>query len=503
MSKDSVVVIGAGVAGLTVAALLAHEGLKVTLLEAQGNAGGCAGSFRRGPYSFDIGATQVAGLEAGGIHDVIFRYLNCPIPDASILNPGCVVDLADGFKPIELFYDPEKWECERKSQFPGTELFWNLCEVLHHSNWMFVSRNPILPVQSSWDLLQLLKAIRPVNLLSGLISKMSITDLLKVCRCYQSKRLREFLDLQLKLYSQESANRTAALYGATVLQMAQAPLGLWHLNGSMQKLSDALTAAFLRDGGELLLRHKVVRISKEKGEGDLYLDIVCEKQNSLILSAPDIICTLPPQCLLGLMSSKDGLPPDYRQRLELLPKPSGALVFYGALARHTLPPNCCSHMQLASTELGSIFASISVEGDGRAPEGEATVIASIFTDPDDWFPLEKESYEHKKGIVLSQFLRIFSNWLEISPASWLHNEIATPRSFARWTGRPKGIVGGLGQHPSQFGPFGLPSRTPVDGLWIGGDSIYPGEGTAGVSQSSVMIARQVLARKGRELKLTL
>jgi phytoene dehydrogenase-like protein len=58
-------------------------------------------------------------------------------------------------------------------------------------------------------------------------------------------------------------------------------------------------------------------------------------------------------------------------------------------------------------------------------------------------------------------------------------------------------VGGLGQHPSRFGPFGLASRSPLAGLWLCGDSIHPGEGTAGVSLSALMAIRQLLAARGR------
>jgi phytoene dehydrogenase-like protein len=62
-------------------------------------------------------------------------------------------------------------------------------------------------------------------------------------------------------------------------------------------------------------------------------------------------------------------------------------------------------------------------------------------------------------------------------------------------------VGGIGQHPSRFGPFGLASRTPLPGLWLCGDSIYPGEGTAGVSLSALTAARQLLERRGLNLTL--
>ena len=70
------IVIGGGIAGLTAACLLAHEGVPVTLLEAHHQTGGCAGTFRRGPWTFDVGATQVAGLEPGGSHARLFRHLN-------------------------------------------------------------------------------------------------------------------------------------------------------------------------------------------------------------------------------------------------------------------------------------------------------------------------------------------------------------------------------------------------------------------------------------------
>ncbi|NDD68780.1 MAG: FAD-dependent oxidoreductase, partial [Synechococcaceae bacterium WB9_4xC_028] len=74
--QQDVIVIGGGIAGLTAAALLARHGLQVTLLEAHHQLGGCAGTFRRGPYTFDVGATQVAGLEPGGSHARIFKHLN-------------------------------------------------------------------------------------------------------------------------------------------------------------------------------------------------------------------------------------------------------------------------------------------------------------------------------------------------------------------------------------------------------------------------------------------
>jgi len=41
----------------------------------------------------------------------------------------------------------------------------------------------------------------------------------------------------------------------------------------------------------------------------------------------------------------------------------------------------------------------------------------------------------------------------------------------------------------------------MKGLWLCGDSIYPGEGTAGVSQSAVMVCRQLMFNKKRDFNL--
>ena len=113
------------------------------------------------------------------------------------------------------------------------------------------------------------------------------------------------------------------------------------------------------------------------------------------------------------------------------------------------------------------------------------------------------AYVLLEELVLKKILDAFQTSLGIDSTKWLHKELATPKSFARWTGRPLGIVGGLGQKPTTFGPFGLASRTPIKGLWLCGDSIYPGEGTAGVSQSALMACRQLMSENGRELTLTI
>lgn len=84
-----------------------------------------------------------------------------------------------------------------------------------------------------------------------------------------------------------------------------------------------------------------------------------------------------------------------------------------------------------------------------------------------------------------------ASYFTLTDATIVYAEAATPRTFAHFTGRDRGIVGGIGQRVPTFGPFGFANRTPVTNLWLVGDSTHPGEGTAGVSYSALTVVRQI------------
>ena len=61
-------VIGAGIGGLTTAALLLKAGHQVTILEAHIYPGGSVGTFYHKKFRFVAGATLAGGFSAGGPH---------------------------------------------------------------------------------------------------------------------------------------------------------------------------------------------------------------------------------------------------------------------------------------------------------------------------------------------------------------------------------------------------------------------------------------------------
>jgi len=326
MRNSEVIVVGAGIAGLTSAAILSKQGLSVNLIESHTQSGGCAGTFKRKNYIFDVGATQVAGLEKGGIHSRIFDFLDIPSPEATILDPACIVDLNDGGQPIPIWYEKSKWIAEQEIQFPGSGRFWKLCALIHQSNWIFANNNPVLPISNFWDFSQLLKALVPSNLVTGILVKSTIFDLLRICGLSKDERLIKFLNLQLKLYSQEDVYNTAALYGSTVLQMCQQPHGLWHLKKSMQSLSEALESSLRKTGVKIIFGQKVNSLNFD--DVNMCWKVSANsKKNSFIYHAKDLIYTAPPQSLLKYLKDPLKRKQSYKNRLNSLPDPSGALVF--------------------------------------------------------------------------------------------------------------------------------------------------------------------------------
>ncbi len=486
--KKKIGVIGAGIGGLTAGALLAKAGYDVTVFEQAMIAGGCASTFRRRNFIFDVGATQVAGLEPGGIHAQIFGELDLPLPSATPCDPSCAVFLPQETTPINVWRDRHKWQKERSFHFPGSEPFWSFMEDLFDRSWRFQQRSPVLPPRSGWDLVQLLRALRWDTLLTFPYTFATVGDALRGFGLHKDRRLRTFLDLQLKLYSQVNAEETALLYAATALAVSQAPLGLSHLKGSMQVLSDLLLQGLTKFGGKIRYRHRV----KEIKPGKKITLSIFHQHNVRTEEFDHVVANVTVQNLVRLLN----LPPhhSYRRRVEELPVPSGAFVVYLGVDEKAIPPDCPPHLQFLDRYDSdrSLFVSVSQPGDGRAPDGQRTIIASEFTPIALW--QNENNYKEQKEFFTQRALKQLNQYFDLI-GHLIHVEAATPRTFLRYTDRWEGIVGGVGMRVNTFGPFGFANRTPWRGLWLVGDSTHPGEGTAGVSYSAWTTVRQILAER--------
>ena len=83
-SECDVIVTGAGIAGLTAAALLARSGLKVVLLEKQSRPGGYFMGFKRKGFVFDSSIQWINGFNDSGFAGRIFGYIGPDFPKCKI-----------------------------------------------------------------------------------------------------------------------------------------------------------------------------------------------------------------------------------------------------------------------------------------------------------------------------------------------------------------------------------------------------------------------------------
>ena len=162
----------------------------------------------------------------------------------------------------------------------------------------------------------------------------------------------------------------------------------------------------------------------------------------------------------------------------------------------------CHHLLLEDwsameAEQGTIFVSIPTLLDpALAPEGRHIVHAFTPSNLEAWQGLSPSDYRAEKEAAADRLILRLEQILPGLGAAISHREVGTPRSHRRFLGRHQGSYGPV---PALRLPGLLPmpfNRSGIPGLYLVGDSCFPGQGLNAVAFSGFACAHRVGADLG-------
>jgi C-3',4' desaturase CrtD len=474
--QPDVLVIGAGISGLTAAAFLARSGARVQVVERHTIPGGCASFYQRKGFRFDVGATLASGFGPRGVHRALFALLGADVP-AEAVEPSMVVHV--GGDRVQRFGDA-RWIAERRRAFgSAADAFWTEQERIADLAWDFSTRFPMLPADAA-GAVALAGAFRLRHAPLVRTIGRTVADILPRPA---GAKLRAFVDAQLLITAQGDAAATDLSYGCTALDIARE--GTFHLPLGVSGIAVALARAARRHGGAIAYGTSVAEILVERGRA-----AGIRLADGTAVHAPCVVAAVPVQNVAALLGPAAA---PLAGRIAALPQHWGAFMAYVGLP----PADIALHHQIVLDEHGppgegnTTFVSFSAPGEReRARGGGRAVTISTHTDVARWerayaagsYDALKRAYGERLRCALDR----------VAPGAWEQAEVvelATPHTFAAYTGRLRGLVGGLPQTPANANLRALSHESGIAGLLLCGDTVFPGQSTVGASLSGLAAAR--------------
>jgi C-3',4' desaturase CrtD len=488
--ETEVVVVGGGIGGLTVAALLAARGVDVCLLERESSVGGCAASFEKFGYSFEQGYGLYASWEPDEIHHRVFAELPVEPPEVRLLEPSYVVRLPDKSE-ISITGNAVNFEDNLKQVFPECAeqavSFYRKLKPLNSAYRRLLIRTP-----------DFVEAVRDRKLFPFLRARSESAQILQASQQTTlqhlegtSLRFRRFIDVQLQALGQGNSAQVSFLYAAFALSASRG--GLFAMRGGASALASRLVESIKQSGGRIRLNTPVLRLSYNSRGEAVGVDLLT---GETVVASKAIVSNLTIWDTYGKLVGLNRTPTDVRQQLKSLRGWGAYLLYLGwgeaaasnSVSDHILTLSDWQDGPAYDPESSQLFFCAAPEWDPRAPEGKRAVTVHAFADVEDWFTFhtdETELEEKDQRMLETCWSRLHSAMPELGSSIEVI-ETANPRSFYEQTRRKLGMVGGVpaatclqGNRPGY--------TTSLSNLYIVSDTIAPG-GISGLTYSATALA---------------
>jgi phytoene dehydrogenase-like protein len=483
-----VAVIGAGFGGLGAALRLTERGARVALFEALRYPGGCASTFSRGGYRFESGATLSSGFAPGQLFDRWMRRYDLPLtldwldPVAQLRAPGLRLDIPPQADAL----------LARLCALPGApqpqlRAFFAEQRQVADTLWALFDDPDLLPPFGAAALLaHIQRAPRYLPLLRHLGRPLSAA--LRRHGLDAWAPLQIYLNAACQITVQASADEAEAPFAMSTLDYWFR--GTAHVRGGLGALADALLGAIRANGAQVSMPDEVRRLEPlPDGAWRLHT-------RRHTVEARQVVANLLPQALQAL------LPPDARSRWldalsDQVAQGWGAVMLYRALRAPLDAPDKPLHIELvqdpavAFTEGNHLFCSISGPLDpDRAPDGLRTMTASTHVPLQHLLSLP----DSDQAALIAQIQQTMRLGLHTLAPEWTdtrHELTASPRTFARFTRRPGGYVGGIPRRAGLHNYRHLLPTPALPHLYLVGDSVFPGQSTLATATGGVKLAEHL------------
>ncbi|QDF04246.1 phytoene desaturase family protein [Myxococcus xanthus] len=486
------VVVGAGFGGLAAALELTRRGARVALCESLNYPGGCASTFQRGGHAFESGATLFSGFEPHQLFGRWIRELALPIT-VDGLDP--VVELRTSTARLPVYRNRERFIetlCALPdAPAPAVRRLFALQAQVAGALWPLFDDPTLLP---PLDLRALLRhagrALQYPPLLRWLGRPLGAV--LEHLGLTTFAPLRTYLDALCQITVQCSAAEAEAPFALAAMDYYWRGTG--HVRGGIGQLARALAGAVEAQGGTVLLANRVKAVTPVAGGWS-----VSARRGEL--RTRHVVANVLPRSLSRLLD----VPLETMPRLDRLSRRVesgwGAAMRYLVVRTPDGADGQAHHLELVEDpsapfiEGNHLFMSISGEADtGRAPPGHRTVTVSTHVPLTTLSALPVEAQrgymEHIQARMDQGLRQLAPEWLE----GQTHAMTASPRTYQRFTQRDAGAVGGVPRRAGlenyrHLGPFHV-----REGLWLVGDSVFPGQSTLATSVGGVRTAASITSR---------
>lgn len=463
-----VVVVGAGIGGLTVAALLAQRGLSVCVLERERQVGGCAAAFEKFGYTFEPGYGLFSGWKADEIHRRVFAELPVDPPEVRVCETPYVVRLPDASE-IPLTSNREEFEDGLGRVFPecagkAIEFYRQLEETVEA---LRLNQAPEFPARS----------------LPGFLEG-------------TSPRFRTFIDVQLQTFAQAGSAEVSQYQAALCLSAPRA--GMWTMRGGAPALAESLAESIKRSGGRIRLNTPVLRLAYDSTGNAVGVDLLSGER---VTAKKSIVSNLTIWDTYGKLVGLNRTPGEIRSQLKTLRGWGAYLIYLGLdepLGTSSLPDRILTvsdwqeGQPYAPENNQLMFAAASV-WDPRAPKEKRAATVQAFTDVDEWFTFhtdETELEEQDQQMLEQCWQRLHAAIPELGSHAEVI-ETVTPRDYYETTRRKLGMVGGI--IPSLTAPPMPSLQTSLPNLFIVSDTTSAGNIEA-LTEAAWVLANELSAK---------